>query len=276
MRHSILFLVLCLGCARGLEDDIEGGGRNDGAPDDEGASDTGGAGDDTGGSGDDTGGSGDDTGATTDTTVVTADTGPGVDTGTTVDTGSIDTGTPVVDTGPAGPISGGPCTSGAKGATAFRVRFYNGGGKPTVMYDVWGLPDKSRQKVGVYGYTIPYTVPAWADPFLGEGGLQLDSSNFIDIELSTKSLSSITSVTLSLYGRSYNTTASGSFNWQTFTSTGATPSGSVSNAAPYKWYPGNATAAFVTGDGGVLLRIKAGGPSGSLVVNKIELCMEAS
>lgn len=274
MKQLCILLVAAMGCAHS----VESGGtpRGDGAIDEEDTSTTI---DDSAGGEDDTSAPGVDTGTTTaDTRTTTTDssTTP-TDTGTTPrDTGVADTGTPVVDTGPTGPITGGPCVSGASGATAIRVRFYNGGGKPTVAYDVWGLPNKTRQKVGVYGYTIPYTVPGWADPYLGEGGLQLDSSNFIDIELSTVGLSSITSATLSLYGRSYSTGTSGSFNWQTFKGTGATPSNSMSNVTPYRWSNGTATAAFVPGDGGVLLRIKAGPSSNSLVVNKIELCMEAS
>ena len=36
------------------------------------------------------------------------------------------------------------------------------------------------------------------------------------------------------------------------------------------------TTEIVPGDTGVLIRIKAGPSSGSLVVNRIELCLEAS
>jgi hypothetical protein len=274
MKKWWLLALFAGGCAHGIEDETNGGSNRDsGAIDDDAAigedsatpSDTGvGTSSDSEAPGDST---------ATDTSTTTVDTGTAtVDTGTAIK----DTGTVVTDTSTGGPITGGPCVSGTAGATAFRVSFYNGGGKPTVSYDKWGLPDKARQKVSVYGYTIPYTVPGWADPFLGEGGLQLDSSNFIDIELSTSGLSSVKSVTLSLYGRSYSTGTSGSFTWQTSKGTGATPSGSMSNAAPYKWWPGTVVGAIVAGDAGILLRIKAGGPSGSVVVNKIELCMEAS
>ncbi len=92
--------------------------------------------------------------------------------------------------------------SGAQGATAFRVRWVNGGGTATVNYEVHGLPDKTRYKVGAYGYQIGFT-PQFVDPFLGAGGLQLDSSDFVDVELSTKGLSSIQSATLSIFGRSF-------------------------------------------------------------------------
>jgi hypothetical protein len=86
----------------------------------------------------------------------------------------------------------------------------------------------------------------------------------------------IKAATLSIYGRSYDVQTSGSFSWMTFTGAGATPANSVSNVAPYEWYGGDATAAFAPGDGGILLRIKAGPNSGSLVVSRIELCMDAN
>jgi len=179
------------------------------------------------------------------------------------------------DLTPAGPITGGPCLSGAIGATAFRVHWTDSGGRATVSYDVHGLPDKTRWKVGVYGYGVGFT-PQFVDPFLGSGGLQLDSSDFIDVELSTVGVSRITSASLSLFGRSYSTGTSGSFNWMTFTGSGSTPLNHVSNVAPYRWYSGDATAAIAPSDRGILLRIKAGGSSNSLVVNRLELCIHAS
>ncbi len=174
-----------------------------------------------------------------------------------------------------GPINGGPCVSGAAGATAFRFKFINAGGQAQVSYEVNGLPDKQRWKAGAYGMGFGFT-PMWVDPFLGAGGLQLDGSDFIDVELSTRGLGNIRSATLAIFGRSFNVNTSGSFNWMTFTGAGSTPLNYVSNVAPYKWYGGDATAAFAPGDGGVLLRIKAGGNSGSLVVNRVELCMDAN
>ena len=98
---------------------------------------------------------------------------------------------------------------------------------------------------------------------------------FMDVELSTAGMGSLRGVTLAIYGRSYNTTASGSFTWMTFDGSGAAPSGSVANSAPYRWYRADATAAFRTGNGGVLLRISPGPPSGSLVVNRVEVCFDA-
>ena len=213
---------------------------------------------------------------TTDTSVTDASThDTSVDTGSidtgSVDTGSIDTGTP--DTS-VGVITGGPCISGAAGATAYRVRFVDAGGTAQVAYEVDGLPDRSRNRTGTYGYQIGFT-SSFVDPYLGDGGVQLDSSDFIDIELSTVGLASIQTATLSVFGRSFNTTTNGSFNWQTFVGTGATPTDFVSNIAPYRWYSADFTTEISPGDNGVLIRIKAGPSSGALVVNRIEICMQA-
>ncbi len=179
---------------------------------------------------------------------------------------------------PVWPITGGPCMSGAAGQTAYRVRWAGGSGASSTAYPVYeknGLPDHSRDHVGAYGYQIGFT-PRYEDVFLAQGGLVLDSSDFVDIELSTVGVASIQSITLSIYGRSFNTTTSGSFNWQTFEDVGASPTNLVSNSAPYQWYSADATGMMSAGNGGVLLRIKAGPSSGVLVVNRIEICMQAS
>ncbi|MAQ15725.1 MAG: hypothetical protein CMN30_13145 [Sandaracinus sp.] len=99
---------------------------------------------------------------------------------------------------------------------------------------------------------------------------------FMDVELSTQGLSSIRNVTIAVYGRSYSTGSSGSFSWQTFDGTGASPYGSMANSAPYQWYRADATAAFTPGNGGILLRIRPEGPSNHLVVNRVEICFDAS
>jgi hypothetical protein len=176
---------------------------------------------------------------------------------------------------PSGPITGGPCSQGGAGQTAYRIRWANGGGSAYVVYEVHAMPDESRFRAGAYGYTIPFT-PQYVDTALAQGGLLLNSSDFVDIELSTVGIASITSARLAIYGRSYNTTTSGSFNWQTFDGVGATPQNLVSNAAPYRWYSGDMTTEISPGDTGVLIRIKAGPSSGSLAVARIELCMQAS
>ena len=172
-------------------------------------------------------------------------------------------------------ITGGPCASGLPGAAAYRIRWTNGGGTAIVQYEVNGLPDQSRDHAGAFGYQIGFT-PQFVDVPLGGGGLLLNSSSFVDLELSTVGLASITSAQLALYGRSYSTGSSGSFGWQTFDDVGQTAASSMSNAAPYRWYAGDMTTALSPGDDGVLIRIKAGPASGSLAVARIELCVSAT
>jgi hypothetical protein len=184
-------------------------------------------------------------------------------------------------TGGAGGAGGtgatGNCVSGATGNHALRFRWDGNGSGSTayVVYELNNLPDTSTWKVGAYSQNIGYT-PVFSDIFLAQGGLELSGTVFIDVDLSTAGLSSITHVTLSVYGRSYNTTTSGSFTWQTFQGTGQSPSGGVSNSAPYKWYSADATSAFTPGNAAVKLRIKPGGPSNALVVNRVELCFDAT
>lgn len=180
------------------------------------------------------------------------------------------------DTGarPDVPVTGG-CISGAPGRYAARFRWTGSGSRASVSYEANTLPDRSRWRVTAASRAIGYT-PVWGDPFLGEGGLDLSGTVFMHVELSTAGLSSIRGVTLAIYGRSYNISASGSFSWMSFDGAGAAPSGSVANSAPYRWYRADATDAFRPGNSGVLLRISPGPPSGSLVVNRVELCFDAS
>lgn len=200
------------------------------------------------------------------------------------DSGRPDSGPP--DSGPpdSGPPDSGPpdaggagCVSGATGTHAVRFEWAGSGPGSTayVRYEQNQLPDTSRWRVSAASMSIGYR-PEYGDTFLGDGGLVLEGTVFIDVELSTVGLSAIRNVTLAIRGRSYNTTASGSFSWQTFDGTGASPYGSVYNSAPYQWYRADATAAFTPGDSGVYLRIRAGPPSGSLIVNRVELCFDAS
>ena len=204
--------------------------------------------------------------------------GNGADSGTGVDSGGTGVdGMVMADAAPIGPINGGPCLSGHVGATAYRIRWAGNGAGSTAypVYEKNGLPDHSRDHAGAFGYQIGFT-PRWDDPFLGVGGLVLDGSDFVDLELTTVGLSSISNATISVFGRSFNTTASGGFSWQTFHGTGQTPPSFVSNSAPYQWYSADMTTEISAGDSGVLLRIKAAGGSGSLIVNRIELCFTAN
>jgi len=248
MRHVWLAcLLIACGRAGNANQGDDGGGddddRRDAATGDDGST--------TGGDGSTTGGDG----GTSDGSVTGADAVGGGD-------------------APVGIITGGPCLSGQAGKTAYRIRWIKSGSTATVSYEVNGLPTKTPDKTGAYGYQIGFT-PSFVDPFLAEGGLQLDGSDFVDIEFSTIGITSITSAKLAIYGRSFNTTASGSFNWQTFDDVGATATNFVSNVAPYQWYAGDVTTA-VRPNKNVLLRIKAGPNSGSLAVNRIELCMQAN
>lgn len=255
---GLLVLLVACGHPRGNETgrDAAGGGDD--------ASDTlvdAAPGDDGGDTGDDGGGTGGDGGVDPDAMIV-------------IDDASVVVQDAAPDA-PAGIITGGPCSATAAGATAYRIRWANGGGTAYPVYEVHGLPDKSRNHAGAYGYQIGFTA-SYVDPYLAQGGLQLDGSDFVDLELSTVGVSQITSATLAIYGRSFNTTASGSFNWQTFDGVGSTPTNFVSNVAPYQWYAADMTTEISPGDDGVLIRIKAGPSSGSLVVNRIELCMQAN
>ena len=172
-------------------------------------------------------------------------------------------------------ITGGPCVSGMPGAAGYRIRWANGGSTTYPIYEVNGLPDHSRDHAGAYGYQIGFTA-SFVDTFLAQGGLQLDGSDFVDLEITTAGISSISHATLSIYGRSYNTTASGSFNWQTFVGTGESPTNLVSNSAPYQWYSADMTTEIAPNDASTLIRIKAGPNSDALVVNRIELCLQAN
>jgi hypothetical protein len=203
--------------------------------------------------------------------------------GSSADTGAVDTGilspdTGIVtgiDSGTVNVVTGGPCLSGASGATALRLEWTDAGGEAMVQYLVEGLPDPSADQAGTYGYGWGFT-PSYVDRYLAQGGVALDDSDFIDIAMTTNGISSISSATIAVYGRSYDTVASGSFSWQTFDGYGQTPTDYVSNVAPYQWYPADMTTELGPGENNVLVRVKAGPSSDALVVNMIELCMVAN
>lgn len=169
----------------------------------------------------------------------------------------------------------GGCIAGDVGTHAARFS-WNGteGSTANVVYELNNLPTTSRWRAGAFsragvGYRSNYT-----DTFLAVGGLEMTSTVFMDVELSTAGLSTIRHVTVALLGRSFNTTASGGFSWQTFDGTGATANNFVSNSAPYQWYRADATMAFRPGNAGVLLRIAP--TQTSLVVKRVEICFDAS
>ena len=194
----------------------------------------------------------------------------GVDAGVDV---RVDTGVDVVtDTGV--PLGG--CVSGAVGTYVARFRWTGSGSgsRASVSYEANTLPDHARWRVTANSRSIGYT-PVYTDTFLAGGGIDLSGTTFIDVELSTAGIASLSNVTIAIFGRSFNTTASGSFAWQTFDGTGAAPSGLIANSAPYQWYGADATRAFRPGNGSVLLRITPGPPSGSIVVSRVEVCFDA-
>jgi hypothetical protein len=211
---------------------------------------------------------------------------PPIDAGTDAFAPPIDAGhdafAPPIDAGTdayvpprdAGPASG--CVSGAPGALAVRFAWRGSGAGSTAYpsYEVNQLPDTSRWHVAAYSRSIGYT-PVFDDVFLGPGGLDLEGTAFIDVQLSTLGLTTVRSATLAIYGRSFDTTASGSFSWQTFHGTGAAPTDLVANSTPYEWYLADATTELVANDSGVLLRIYPGPSSGALIVNRVEICFDA-
>ena len=206
---------------------------------------------------------------------IASDANPNADANATADAHvSADAGTP--DSGTIGPITGGPCHSGAAGATAFRIHWASGGNEAYIDQTVDGLPDHSRGSAGAYGYQIGFTA-SFVDPYLGDGGVALDDSDFIDLDLSTAQLASITHATLAIYGRSYDVSTDGSFTWQTFDGDGygETATDFVSNVPPYQWYAADMTNELVAGNANETIRIKAGPSSSSLVVNQVELCVTA-
>jgi hypothetical protein len=212
--------------------------------------------------------------AAPDVVVVDATPDVGIDAPPPVDAG-LDTGTlPDAPSNEGGVIGGGPCLSGAAGATAFRIRWIDAGGQAQVVYEAYGLPDTTNESAGAYGYVIGFT-PQFVDTALAQGGLLLDSSDFVDMGMSTVGLSSISSATISIYGRSYDVSTNGSFDWMSFTGSDSTPTDFVSNVPPYQWYSGDLSTAIDVGDSNVLIRIKAGPSSGALAVNAIEICLQA-
>jgi hypothetical protein len=174
----------------------------------------------------------------------------------------------------AAPLGG--CISGASGTRAVRFRWDGNGPGSTayVVYEANDLPDTSRWMVTAASTSFDYT-PVFDDTFLAQGGLDLEDPAFVDVELSTVGLSSIRGVTIAVYGRSFDTTTSGSFTWQTFDDVGQTDPGSFPNSAPYQWTYGDATTAFSPGDDGVYLRLRAGPPSDALIMNTVEVCFDA-
>jgi hypothetical protein len=116
------------------------------------------------------------------------------------------------------------------------------------------------------------------DPGNG-GGLEIGSGNWILIRYSVAGLTVINTATFSIYGRSYDTTASGSFDaWSPLYGDAPSPTDSVSNAWPYAWTSIDYTGNVQVGDNPNLtgIRLMSGPSSDDLVIHTVELCIDGS
>ncbi|MFO0579891.1 MAG: hypothetical protein U1A78_38445 [Polyangia bacterium] len=169
----------------------------------------------------------------------------------------------------AGDLAGRPPCMRGSGWAAFRFKY---SGSTSASLEAFGLPDRSNWEA----------VPAFSTSFtdaLHGGGINIASGNWILIRFSLEGLTRISGATLSIYGRSYNTTASGSFRaWSPLYGDISSPANSVSNAWPYTWTSVDYTANVRVGDAKGLtgIRLYAGPSSSDLVINTVELCIDAS
>jgi hypothetical protein len=187
-----------------------------------------------------------------------------------LDLRGVDLGAPrdLSTTGPVDLAGRPPCMRGT-GFAAFRFKY---SGSTSASLEAFGLPDRSNWEA-VPAYSTSYT-----DALHG-GGINIASGNWILIRFSVEGLTRISSATLSIYGRSYNTTASGSFRaWSPIYGDISSPPNSVSNAWPYEWTSVDYTANVRVGDpkGTTGIRLFAGPSSSNLIINTVELCIDAS
>lgn len=161
-----------------------------------------------------------------------------------------------------------PCMRGS-GWAAFRFHY---SGSTSASIDALGLPDRSNFEA------VPARSTSFTDALHG-GGIEIASGNWLLIRFSLVGLTTIRSATFSVYGRSYNTTASGSFQaWSPIHGSISSPTNSISNAWPYTWtsvdYRANVDVSDPPGLTGI--RLYAGPSSSDLVINTVELCLDAS
>lgn len=171
---------------------------------------------------------------------------------------------------PADMRSGAPCMRGT-GFTAFRFHYTRGGGTHATI-DAFGLPDGKNFEVD------PIFISDLSDDIHG-GGLDVTDSSYILIRYSVAGLAKINSATFSIFGRSYDVSASGSFRaWTPIHGEQSSAPDSVSNAWPYDWTSVDFTGLVDVGDDPGLTGIRLyGGPSsGSVVVHTVELCIDGS
>jgi hypothetical protein len=154
---------------------------------------------------------------------------------------------------------------------AFRFHYSPNSGTQAIV-DAFGLPDGSNwQADPVYPTSV-------VDAGNG-GGLEIGSGNWILIRYSVAGLITITSATFSIYGRSYDVSASASFDaWSPLYGDAPSPTDSVSNVWPYAWTSIDYTGHVQVGDDPNLtgIRLYSGPSSNDLVIHTVELCIEGS
>ena len=166
--------------------------------------------------------------------------------------------------------SGPPCLNGP-GFAAFRFH-YDTSGSQSPIVDAFGLPDSSNWEA------TPVFSTSIVDPGNG-GGLEIGSGNWILIRYSLVGLHQINGARFSLFGRSYDTTASGSFDaWSPIYGDAPSPTDSVSNAWPYAWTTIDYTGHLAIGDDPGLtgIRLYSGPSSDTLVIHAVELCIDGN
>jgi hypothetical protein len=163
-----------------------------------------------------------------------------------------------------------PCTRGS-GWVAWRFH-YNANEPGTQAHlDLYDLLDASNWEAN------PVFSTSIVDSIHG-GGLEIATGNWILIRYSVTGLTTIRSASFSVYGRSYNVTASGSFNaWTPLYGDAPAPTNSVSNAWPYEWTSIDFTGHVRAGDAPGLtgIRLYAGPSSNDLAIHAVELCLDA-
>jgi hypothetical protein len=160
-----------------------------------------------------------------------------------------------------------PCLHGG-GFAAFRFYYAQNSGTQAIL-DAFGLSDNSNWQA------VPVYPTSYTDTNFG-GGLELGSGNWILIRYSVAGLSQINSATFSVYGRSYDVSASGSFDaWSPLYGDDFAPADSMS-VYPYAWKTMDFTGYVRAGDDPGLtgIRLYPGPSSNDLIVNTVELCID--
>ena len=162
-----------------------------------------------------------------------------------------------------------PCTNGP-GWIAWSFHYQVG--STQAYLDHFGLPDSSNWEA------VPAFSTSVTDPNNG-GGLEIGSGNWILIRYSLVGLTQINSASLSVYGRSYDVSASASFDaWSPLYGDDASPTDSMSNAWPYAWTTVDYSTQLAVGDDPGLtgIRLYSGPSSGDIVVHRVELCIDGN